>query len=155
MITLDTYTYESFSSAIGNGNIDQVLNDMAICDGIIIDVRNNGGGTITNASKLASRFTNKKVLTGYILHKNGKGHNDFSKPEPIYLEPSNRIRWQKKVAILTNRHSYSATNDFVNTMRILPNVTIIGDRTGWRIRLAYILRITKWMECTFLFQSAP
>lgn len=122
--------YESFSSAIGNGNIDQVLNDMAICDGIIIDVRNNGGGTITNASKLASRFTNKKVLTGYILHKNGKGHNDFSKPEPIYLEPSNRIRWQKKVAILTNRHSYSATNDFVNTMRILPNVTIIGDRTG-------------------------
>lgn len=122
--------YSSFSNPIGNGNIDQVLYDMAICDGIIIDVRNNGGGTITNAAKLASRFTNEKVLTSFILHKTGKGHSDFSKPEPVYLEPSNHIRWQKKVAVLTNRHSYSATNDFVNSMRLLPNVTTIGDRTG-------------------------
>lgn len=122
--------YSSFSSAIGNGNLDEVLKYMAVCDGIIIDVRNNGGGTITNASLLASRFTEEKVLTGYVMHKTGKGHNDFSKPQAIYLEPSKRIRWQKKVAVLTNRHSYSATNDFVNTMRILPNVTIIGDKTG-------------------------
>lgn len=122
--------YESFSSAIGNGNLDQVLNTMAVCDGIIIDVRNNGGGTITNASKLASRFTNDKVLTGYILHKNGTGHNDFSEPEAIWLEPSKRIRWQKRAVVLTNRHAYSATNDFVNCMRILPKVTIIGDKTG-------------------------
>lgn len=122
--------YESFSDGIGNGNLDDVLYQLAICDGLIIDVRNNGGGTITNASKLAARFTNKKVLTGYIFHKTGKGHNDFSQPEPIYLEPSEGIRWQKKVAVLTNRQSYSATNDFVNSMKILPLVTIIGDKTG-------------------------
>lgn len=122
--------YESFGNAIGEGNIDQLLYDMAICDGIIIDVRNNGGGLLTNSSKLASRFTNETVLTSYILHKTGKGHSDFSQPEPVYLEPSNRIRWQKKVVVLTNRQSYSATNDFVNSMRLLPNVTIIGDRTG-------------------------
>ena len=36
--------------------------------------------------------------------------------EPIYLEPSNSIRWQKKVIILTNRRCYSATNDFVNAI---------------------------------------
>jgi len=58
---------------------------MAICDGIIIDVRNNGGGNLSNSSTLASRFTNEKVLTGYIRHKTGKGHSDFSYPEPIYL----------------------------------------------------------------------
>lgn len=122
--------YESFSDGIGNGNIDEVLYYLAICDGLIIDVRNNGGGMITNASKLAARFTNKKVLTGYIMHKTGKGHNDFSKPQSIYLEPADGIRWQKKVAVLTNRQSYSATNDFVNSMKILPLVTIIGDKTG-------------------------
>ena len=72
----------------------------------------------------------KKVLTGYIQHKTGKGHSDFSDPEPIYLEPSNSIRWQKKVMLLTNRHSYSATNDFVNAMRYFPNVTLVGDKTG-------------------------
>jgi len=122
--------YESFSDGIGSGNLDEMLNYLAICDGLIIDVRNNGGGTITNATKLAERFTNEKVLTGYIRHKTGTGHNDFSDPYPIYLEPSNGIRWQKRVAVLTNRRSFSATNDFVNSMRILPLVTIIGDKTG-------------------------
>lgn len=122
--------YESFSDGIGSGNLDEVLSYMAICDGLIIDVRNNGGGTITNAAKLAERFTNEKVLTGYISHKTGTGHNNFSEPYPIYLEPSNSIRWQKKVVVLTNRRSFSATNDFVNSMRILPLVTVMGDKTG-------------------------
>ncbi len=122
--------YESFSDDVGSGNLDEILNYLAICDGLIIDVRNNGGGTITNATKLAERFTNEKVLTGYICHKTGKGHSDFSEPYPIYLEPSDHIRWQKKVVIITNRHTFSATNDFVNSMNNLPLVTIIGDKTG-------------------------
>ena len=99
-------------------------------DGLIIDVRNNGGGNLTNATRMAQRFTNEKVLTGYIQHKTGKGHSDFSDPTPIYVEPSNSIRWQKKVIVLTNRHSYSATSDFVNSMRCFPNVTLVGDKTG-------------------------
>ena len=85
---------------------------------------------MTNATRMAQRFTNEKVLTGYIQHKTGKGHSDFSDPTPIYVEPSNSIRWQKKVIVLTNRHSYSATNDFVNSMRCFPNVTLVGDKTG-------------------------
>lgn len=122
--------YESFSSGIGNGNLDEILSYLAVCNGLIIDVRSNGGGNVTNSTRIAARFTNEKVLTGYIRHKTGKGHNDFSEPYPIELEPSNSIRWQKKVVVLTNRRSYSATNDFVNQMSCLPNVTIIGDKTG-------------------------
>lgn len=122
--------YESFSNGVGNGNLDEVLSYLAPCNGLIFDVRNNGGGNLTFSTRIAARFTNEKVLTGYIMHKTGKGHNDFSEPEPIYLEPSNSIRWQKKVMLLTNRHSYSATNDFVNTMSIFENVTLVGDQTG-------------------------
>lgn len=122
--------YGEFSSGIGDGNLDEILSYLAVCNGIIIDVRNNGGGNLTYATRMAARFTNEKVLTGYIQHKTGPGHNDFSEPTPIYQEPSNSIRWQKKVAVLTNRHSYSATNDFVNSMRYFPNVTLIGDKTG-------------------------
>lgn len=122
--------YGNFSNGIGDGNLDEILSHFAICNGIIIDVRDNGGGNLTYATRLAQRFTNEKVLTGYIQHKTGKGHNDFSEPVPIYLEPSNSIRWQKKAVVLTNRHAYSATNDFVNSMNILPNVIIMGDKTG-------------------------
>lgn len=125
------YIYcESFSDGIGDGNLNQILNRLAICDGLILDVRNNGGGNLTTAQKLASRFTNEKVLVGYMCHKKGPGHTDFSEPKPVFLEPSDGTRWQKKVVVLTNRRSYSATNDFVNSMKLLPHVTILGDKTG-------------------------
>ncbi|WP_291583330.1 S41 family peptidase [Bacteroides sp.] len=122
--------YEKFSEGIDNNDLDRVFSYLSNCKGLIIDVRQNSGGNATNSAKIASRFTEKKILTGYICHKTGPGHNDFSKPYAIYLEPAKGIRWQKKVAVLTNRHSYSATNDFVNHMRCLPNVTIVGDKTG-------------------------
>lgn len=125
------YIYcSSFSNGIGDGNLDQTLNRLAICDGLIIDVRDNGGGNLTTAQRLAGRFTNEKVLVGYMTHKTGPGHNDFSDPAPVYLESSTGIRWQKKAVVLTNRRSFSATNDFVNCMRQLPLVTIVGDKTG-------------------------
>ena len=122
--------YGSFSSPIGNGNLDEILSYLAVCNGLIIDVRSNGGGNVTNSTRIAARFTNEKILTGYISHKTGKGHNDFSEPYPIHLEPNDGVRWQKKVVVLTNRRSYSATNDFINQMRYLPNVTIMGDKSG-------------------------
>lgn len=122
--------YESFSNGIGDGNLDEVLYYMSLCDGLIIDVRNNSGGTLTYADRLASRFTNEKRLVGYMAHKTGPGHSDFSTPEAEYVEPSKNIRWQKKAVILTNRSCYSATNTFVRDMREMPLVTIMGDRTG-------------------------
>lgn len=125
------YIYcSSFSNGIGDGNLDQTLNRLAICDGLIIDVRNNGGGNLTTAQKLAARFTNQKTLVGYMTHKTGKGHSDFSNPYPVYIEPSNGIRWQKHAVVLTNRRSFSATNDFVNSMKQFPLITIVGDKTG-------------------------
>ncbi len=123
-------SYTSFSLAVGDGNLDQALVYLAVCNGLIIDVRQNGGGDLVYSDRIAARFTNDKVLTGYISHKTGRGHSDFSEPYPVYLEPSDGVRWQKPVVVLTNRHSYSATNDFVRQMRCLPNVTVMGDTTG-------------------------
>lgn len=122
--------YEKFSSSIDNTELDKIFTYFSNCKGLIIDVRQNGGGNATNSARFASRFTNEKILTGYIRHKTGPGHSDFSNPFAIYLEPSKNILWLRKVAVLTNRHSYSATNDFVNHMRCLPNVVIVGDTTG-------------------------
>ena len=122
--------YENFTQAIGEGNLDEALLHMVLCRGLIIDIRSNGGGNLTNADLLASRFCNEKTLVGYTQHKTGPGHNDFSDLEPRYIEPSSNIRWQKPVCVLTNRHVFSAANEFTVMMKTLPNVKIVGDHTG-------------------------
>ena len=143
----------SFSNGIGDGNLDYMLKEMELCDGVIIDVRNNGGGNLTTAQKLASRFTNEKILVGYMSHKTGPGHNDFSTPEPVYLEPSNGVRWQRKAVVLANRRSYSSTNDFVNCMKNMPLVTIMGDKTGGGSGLPFSSEIPNgW---SIRFSAAP
>lgn len=121
---------ESFSSPIGEGNLDDILSYLALCRGLIIDIRNNGGGDLTTAERLAARFVHEKTLVGYIQHKTGTGHSDFSNPEPQYLEPSRNVRWHKPVCVLTNRSVYSAANAFAVWMHTLPQVCLVGDHTG-------------------------
>lgn len=140
--------YSSFNSAIGSTNLDYVLALIRNATGLIIDIRNNGGGSLTNAVKLAERFATEKTLSGYIRHKQGPGHDDFSRPEPLYVEPpTDRVMWDasvRPVVVLTNRHCYSAANNFVQLMQALDGtptpdslgimhpkmIKTCGDRTG-------------------------
>ena len=120
----------SFANAMGEGNLDDIMLYLAPCNALIIDIRDNGGGLITSAEQLAARFTNKTITVGYMQHKTGRGHSDFSPLEKQTLKPSKGIRWQKRVAVLTNRAVYSAANEFVKYMKCCPLATIVGDRTG-------------------------
>ena len=122
--------FPSFSSDVGAGNLDEVLLYLAPCRGLIIDIRDNGGGLVSSAEKMAARFTNEELLVGYMQHKTGPGHNDFSSREEQRLKPAQGIRWQKGVAVLTNRGVFSAANEFVKYMKCCPNVVIVGDKTG-------------------------
>ena len=115
---------------MGDGNLDEVFHALRTCNGLILDVRDNSGGDLTNAERLARRFTNERRLVGYISHKTGKGHNDFSEPEAQYLEPAEGVRRQKRAIVLTNRRCYSATNAFIRDVSQCPLITILGDQTG-------------------------
>ena len=127
----------SFANGIGAGNLDDILMYLAPCNGLIIDLRDNSGGLLSSAEELAARFTNKETLVGYMQHKTGKGHSDFSQLEEQRLKPASRIRWQKRTVVLTNRSVYSAANEFVKYMKCFPNVTVVGDRTGGGAGMPY------------------
>jgi hypothetical protein len=124
--------YPSFSYAIGDGNLDAILAYFATANGLIIDVRDNGGGSMTNVETLVARFISEKILAGTICHKDGPGHDDFSEPYPYYYSPAEegRMMWSKPVVVLCNRSTFSAANIFVSVMKSLPNVTIVGATTG-------------------------
>ena len=127
--------YSSFSSGFTAANLAYInayfhaLNDVK---GIIIDVRNNGGGSLEYSERLASCFFKEKTITGYMRHKIGKCHDCLSDPTEVITDPTNApIDWSdKKVIVLSNRRCYSATNDFIVRMKQAPNVTIIGGITG-------------------------
>ena len=49
--------YGNFSSPVGEGNIEEVFYKFRECDGLIIDVRNNGGGNLSYVETITSRFS--------------------------------------------------------------------------------------------------
>lgn len=122
----------SFQSGLGDGNIDYIMQYFSKCTAMIIDVRDNGGGKLSNIEPLVNRFITSRTLAGYIIHKTGPGHNDFDEPYAYYFNPAGEkhLGWNKPVAVLTNRSTFSAANNFVSFMKLLPQVTVIGDTTG-------------------------
>ncbi len=142
--------YSSFSNGFSTNNMYHVFDYFRECKGLIIDVRNNGGGMLTYSEKLSSCFIDEKTLVGYIQHKNGPGHSDFSELEPLYIEPSEYLFWGMPVMLLCNRNSYSATNDFANAMSQLPQVLLVGGKTGggsgmplsWELPNGWLLRFS-------------
>lgn len=122
---------ESFESATSSSRMNVMFNNMALCNGLIIDIRDNGGGDLTAAEFLASHFTENKVTVGYSCYKTGPGHNDFSRRYKNELSPAKEdLRWIKPVVLLVNRGCFSSANDFAYTMKALDNVTLMGDTTG-------------------------
>lgn len=125
--------YPSFAAPVGETNLDCVLAILQKSRALIIDIRNNGGGLLTNVPTFVSRFIDKETTGGYIRHKTGPGQNDFSRPYKFTYKPCSDKRVSylgKPIAVLTNRSCYSAANDFVAVMKTLPQVEIIGARTG-------------------------
>jgi len=122
--------YEDFSDGFSDTNIAYILKSFSNCKGLIIDVRNNGGGSLDLSAQLASYFFTEDKVTGYMSHKTGSGHSDFSKPVELITVAHPTIQWKRPVVVLTNRLSYSATNAFVCTMKQAPNTLIVGDKTG-------------------------
>jgi len=124
-------SYRSFSNGISGSSLNYVLEQFKDHDGIIIDIRNNGGGSLSNAYTFARRFAEDTVMFGRMRYKTGPGHEDFSALEEEFIEPNpDATRFLKPVVLLTNRSSYSASTFFTQMMREIPTVTVLGDTTG-------------------------
>lgn len=121
--------YGSFMSGFTEAHIKHLQEKFKDCKGIILDIRNNGGGRIDLISKLTSYFMEKEQLTGYTRYKDGPGHNDFTPYYAQETEPAASV-FPQPVVVLTNRSVYSAANAFASFMASLPNVVLMGDRTG-------------------------
>lgn len=123
--------YGSFSSGFSIENINAVINYMKGTKGLIVDVRDNGGGVLNNAFVLSQALITEEKLALITAEKTGPGHNDFGNELAYTFKPATDYEhYDGPVAVLINRRCYSATNTFAAIMYAFDNVTLIGDQTG-------------------------
>ncbi|MBG6130743.1 C-terminal processing protease CtpA/Prc [Aquimarina sp. EL_43] len=122
--------FPSFPGTVDADNLNFVLNRYKNTKGLILDMRENGGGAVTDIFAILSRFVERKTLVNYSRIKSGPGRNDFSAAEPVYVSPYSGIRYKNKIVVLVDRGTYSAGSFFSLATKALPNITLIGDTTG-------------------------
>ena len=153
--------YGSFKAAVSEKRMGQLLSKFHNHKGLIIDIRDNGGGLISNVFNIGDHFVDKTTLTAYERVKNGPEKNDFTEYNGLEFSPvEDYSPYMKPVVILTNRKCYSAANMFRAMMGALPNVTVIGDKTGGgggvptytQLSNGWLLRVssTQMLSSTFI-----
>lgn len=110
--------------------IDDILQEMKDLKGIIVDLRRNGGGDFTTGQVLVSRFADQKRLAFSAQPKDGPGPNDFAESVDYFIEPDGPFQYDGPVVVLTDRYTISAGESVILFFRVLPNVTVIGERTA-------------------------
>lgn len=123
--------YRSFVNPILDSELDWVIDRFEGLPGIIIDIRNNGGGNPENGLKMARRMISESTQIYSYQNKIGMGHQDLSPLKEVYLEPEpGKKKFSGRIVVLTNRHVFSAGSYFSAYIKGIPNAILMGDNTG-------------------------
>ena len=109
--------------------IDAVMAEFAKAKVMIVDVRNNPGGTGRAVEIVAGRFADRWRHYSTNRTRYGPKHDDFWLEEYSTIEPGGPLQFTGPTVLLTDRASASAAEGFVLAMRVLPHVTVVGDTT--------------------------
>ena len=126
--------YSSFSDYISEGSLKYLVNRYKNCKGMVIDLRQNSGGSISNIAALLSIFYNHKQPLYQCQAKSGPAHDAFADAVTVYAADSSILgknnAYTKPVAVLIDRGSYSATSFFAICTMAYDNIRLFGDYSG-------------------------
>lgn len=124
---------------------------------LIVDVRSNGGGSVTNSTLLTKFLADqpfkvadslfapikRKTYSRYIQHdfwnrlfitfftrKKKDGNYHFRYYERHQFKPKKKNHFSGQTYVLTGGNSFSATTLFAGTLRKQENVVVLGEETG-------------------------
>ncbi|MEL6537730.1 MAG: S41 family peptidase [Bacteroidota bacterium] len=109
--------------------LDQLMLDMAHTVGMVVDIRDNSGGSDEASRLIASYFADARYRYMVSRYKTGPEPGDFEEPREWYVEPVNDEPYLRPVSLLTNRYSVSAAETFAFAMKKFPHVLQVGDTT--------------------------
>lgn len=97
--------------------------------GVIVDLRSCTGGTPQGVSIIKQFFSGDRVVYNEKF-KTGKGRDDISAYQPIQMAGIGTIPATTQVVCITSSNTYSMGNTIAYILSNLPNVTLLGDKTG-------------------------
>lgn len=125
---------ESYSEAedderdlqIIDSTLAEALNDLQDSDGLILDIRQNTGGSDFISLAIAGHFTDTEYL-GY--KKQARLGNDRTPITNVMITPRGNTPYLKPVILLTSNVTSSAAEVFTLAMKELPHVYSMGEAT--------------------------
>ncbi|MEE9439265.1 MAG: S41 family peptidase [Saprospiraceae bacterium] len=110
--------------------IDHIISVLEDTEGLIIDVRNNGGGSPIIDRYISSRFVSEEKFVFTIQTRNGPQHSEFDEPIAYFATPKGDKQYTKNTIILTNHSTVSAGEEFILFLETQPHITVVGDTTS-------------------------
>jgi carboxyl-terminal processing protease len=107
-------TFENLASA---REFEKALREARSADGLIIDVRGNGGGLLQNAIDIGSMFIPTPGMIVQTVDREGRREQ---------LESTGRVLWTKPVVMLINESSASASEILAGALRDNKVATLVG-----------------------------
>ena len=127
---------EGFSSTTSDVKrfIDSLKADKV--DGIVIDLRDNGGGSLTEAINLTGLFIPKGPV---VQVKESTGETE------VYTDPDPSVTYDGPMAILVNRFSASASEIFAAAIQDYKRGIIVGGQTFGKGTVQTLIDLNQWL----------
>ena len=109
---------------------DQAMADLASTDALIIDMRDNGGGSPESVTYLCSFLFDPKTpvhINDLIFRK--PGTNEFTTTQ-FWTRPEAATYYKKPVYLLTSKRTFSGGEEFVNDLKVQKRAKVYGETTG-------------------------
>jgi len=113
----------SFANSAIADAFDAALTDLRDCDGLLIDVRQNGGGDTAVARPVMGRFVSKRKPYAMMRRRDGAG---LSAPWTEWVDPKGPFTYTKPIVILVDHWSASMAEGFPMGMRGIGRAIIVG-----------------------------
>lgn len=124
-----------------NETIDSYMNLLANTDAIIIDLRDNGGGSPKTVQYLCSYFLKDSILVNTLYYRNTNRKEDFF---------TGNVTGKKLIDvplfILTSSKAFSGAEEFCYNMQTQKRATLIGETTAGAANPGEVMKINSELE---------
>lgn len=147
---------ENFFGSDWEAEVDSALVHIASARSVIVDVRENDGGTYRLAINIAGRFVRERRTFGYLRFRRGPRHDDLTDFVDEVVEPAGPAQRTQNVFLLANARTASAAEVFTLALRSNPAVVFVGDTTAGmsggptarELSNGWVYRLSEWIEYT-------